>query len=186
MVTAFFVVAVLLFATVFPLSAEVHSDDASKSNEQIPYEVAAKKDGDRVDVLPGPNRATFTITSHTGIGGATIRRTTNDWPTTLTVRAHLSGLESLSVSNGKVRLHISVLSHSGHARLLHLWKQDKEGPQLDKGSPFWTEIGIFNADGKRTENIPNKGGYFELALPNALFKDNPESLHLDWIDFYRG
>ncbi|MGB6042238.1 MAG: hypothetical protein WBF93_03680, partial [Pirellulales bacterium] len=53
-------------------------------------------------------------------------------------------------------------------------------------SPFWTEIGIFNADGKRTENIPNKGGYFELALPNALFKDNPESLHLDWIDFYRG
>jgi hypothetical protein len=40
-------------------------------------------------------------------------------------------------------------------------------------------------DGEPVKSIPLKDGYFEMQLPKALFEHNPQSITLNWIDFYR-
>ena len=40
-------------------------------------------------------------------------------------------------------------------------------------------------DGEPVKTIPLKNSYFEMRLPKALFEDNPKSITLNWIDFYR-
>ncbi len=40
-------------------------------------------------------------------------------------------------------------------------------------------------DGKPAKTIPLDDGYFEMQLPKALFEDNPKSITINWIDFYR-
>ena len=34
-------------------------------------------------------------------------------------------------------------------------------------------------------STPLKDGYFEMQLSKAFFEDNPKSITLNWIDFYR-
>jgi hypothetical protein len=34
--------------------------------------------------------------------------------------------------------------------------------------------------------IPIDGGHFQIRLPAALWKNNPDKIELEWIDFYRG
>lgn len=95
---------------------------------------------------------------------------------------HLKGLENFKVTNGRFTLEAAVSSQDGKVRL---WKDGKEDLPLDSKSPYWTEIRLVGNDGKPTNTIPLKGGYFEIQLPNALFEDNPQSLTVNWIDFYR-
>lgn len=47
------------------------------------------------------------------------------------------------------------------------------------------EIQMFLKDGEPVKTIPLKDGYFEMELPQALFDDNPKSITLNWIGFYR-
>lgn len=100
------------------------------------------------------------------------------------LRAKLQGLESLAISNGPVKWVASVLSHSGSATLLSLWQGGKEGLQLTRESPYWTEIARFDRDGKMVAALPPEGGWFELRVPPALLKD-AKNLKIEWIDFYR-
>jgi len=79
-------------------------------------------------------------------------------------------------------LKASVLSHSGHRRLLRL-VDDGEEKAVEEGSPDWTEIQVFDAKGEPVQGLPGEGGYFEMTLPKALLE--AESLTIDWIDFYR-
>jgi hypothetical protein len=90
-------------------------------------------------------------------------------------------LESLAVSNGKVKLTGSVLSHSGNTKRLYLTEEGKDG-EREPG----TEIKVLDAAGKPVKGLPDKGGYFEIKLPKALLDGGPKSLELGWIDFYRG
>jgi len=159
--------------------------DISKPTADAPFQITTRKESDRVKVLSEGDRTIVVITSPFGISNATIARKTENWPKAVVLRLDLRGLESLSISNGKIKLGASVLSHGDNMRLLHLSKDGKEGPRLEKRSPYWTEIKIFNAEGEPIERLPDKGGYFEMTLPRALFKDNPKSVHLGWIDFYR-
>lgn len=149
------------------------------------FDVTTEKKEDQVKVVVADQKATFDIHSSSGIGGATILPKTEKWPKIVIVRFHLGGLERFSISNGKVTLSGSVLSHSGHAQLLYLNQGDEE-KKVEKDSPYWTEIKMIGPDGKPTTTIPLKNGYFEIVLPNALFQDNPRILTLSWINFYRG
>jgi ribosomal protein S27E len=126
----------------------------------------------------------LSIKGGSGIGRATVRRSVEPWPQEIVVRAYLGGLEHLAISNSDVTLSASVLSHSGNRRLLHLKRDGKEGPALEKGSPYWMEIQTLDAAGKPVNGLPPKGGWFEMAVPNALLTEARE-LGLEWIDFYR-
>ncbi len=139
-----------------------------------------RKSEDRVIEVIHSGRTVFSIHSPSGIGSATIHR--DSWPDHLTLRLHLRGLEGLTVHHGSVTLKASVLSHSGHHRLVRVVEDGQEVPVKD-GSPYWTKILAFNAKGKPVQGLPGQGGYFEMIVPKAMLEAKP--LTIDWIDFYR-
>jgi len=119
-----------------------------------------------------------------GIGHATVTCTRDQWPQDLILRAHLRGLESLTLTNERVEWKASVLSHSGQPTLLHLRENGKDDIQLDKNSPYWTTIQSMDASAKPVAGLPPENGWFEIHIPQALLTDKRE-IKLAWIDFYR-
>ncbi len=128
----------------------------------------------------------FDIHDARGIGGVSITPKLGDWPKSVIVRLHLSGLESLQMSNGKVTLSGSVLSHSGHMRLLEIEESGKKR-EAGKDDPLWINIRMLDGQGKDIDHLPDatKGGYFEVTLPPALLSTAKPGMTLRWIDFYR-
>lgn len=47
------------------------------------------------------------------------------------------------------------------------------------------EIRALDNNGRPSQAVPLKHGYFEVPLPKELFATNPESIMLNWVDFYR-
>ncbi len=144
------------------------------------FNIETKKPEDRVKVQVERDSATFEISSKSGIGGAQISSAKDAWPTTVTVRLHLRGLEWVAISGGMHKLTGSVLSHSDNAATLHLSEEGKKG-ERDAG----TSIKTFNSAGKPIKGLPGEGGYFEISLPKALLEGKVKKLNVDWIDFYR-
>ena len=136
------------------------------------FEVSTKKADDRVKVETPKGRVVLSVTSPSGIGSATIRPVAGTWPGDVVLRLRLRGLESLTVSDGKVTLAGSA-SHDGGRLFLKDGDREKN---LDKGDPYWTEIRVSGTG----------AGQFELMLPAALLKDSDKALTVSWIDFYRG
>ena len=147
------------------------------------FEIHCKEAG-TVTATESGGQTIFTIQGGRGIGSATIRRDDGPWPRKVVVRARTGGLEQFAITSGGLRLAASVLSHSGNQRLLHLWHDGKEGPQLKPDSEHWMEIRTLDADGKPITGLPPKGGCFEMTVPPALL-NNTKEVTLNWIDFYR-
>jgi hypothetical protein len=98
---------------------------------------------------------------------------------------YLGGLEGFWARGvGETTLEASVLSHSGHKRLLSLREKGKQ-KVIGKDSPYWMEIETLDARGNPIKGLPRDGGYFKMVLPKVLFEGNPKTLSLGWIDFYR-
>lgn len=96
----------------------------------------------------------------------------------------LGGLESLTLACGGVELSASVASHGNHGRLLHLRPGNKDVQPFGTNSPYWIEIGTFDATGQPVHAPPGAGGWFEVRLLSGLLKaDQP--LTVKWIDCYR-
>lgn len=159
----------------------LHLAQAESSN----FDIATKKQEDRVAVTAAAGKTVFDIHSRSGIGAADVTRKQDRWPAAVVVRLHLGGLESFAVTGGTTRLTTSVASHGDHAQRLHV---DQHGTdrEVERGSPFWTVVTVWGADGKPSRDCPLKDGYFEIALPAALLQDQPQTITLRWIDFYRG
>jgi len=68
---------------------------------------------------------------------------------------------------------------------VRLWKDYNEDEPIDAKHPYWMKIRMVGNDGKPVKTIPLKDGYFEIHFPKAIFDDNPNSISLNWIDFYR-
>lgn len=122
----------------------------------------------------------FDITSATGIDKATIKRESGEWPRTILVRLHLGGLESFKAGGKGFAIEWSVSSTGDHEATQTL-KSGLRVAAVKKDSPFYSEVRIVGGEKK----IPLKDGYFEVSLPAKLFEGNPETISLEWIDFYR-
>ena len=162
------------------MAGRAHSEEPSGR-----FQVATRKVDDRVTVGPQGDRVLFTVTSPSGIGGATITREGARWPGSIILRLHLRGLERLRIGSGKVNLSATVSSSGDHRTILSFSEGGKEEVSIDRHSPYWTEISILDAQGHPAKEIPLKDGVFEVALPHVLFGSNPPTITLDWIDFYR-
>lgn len=147
-----------------------------------PFKITAKRDDDKVEVTVENGKAVISVQSPFGLGQANIELSGNKRPTTVMLRLHLKGLEKFKVTNGKNTLEAAVSSQDAKLRL---WKDGKENSPLDSKHPYWMEIRMVGKDGEPVETIPLKDGYFEMRLPKSLFEDNPKSITLNWIDFYR-
>lgn len=123
----------------------------------------------------------LSVRSSSGIGRATVSRKIAGWPMVVKIRLHLKGLESFQISAGKRGVGVSVSSGDPESIREHLMPDGREGAQLAKDNPLWVKVKVV-AD---NDKIPLKSGYFELDLPQELFRDNPTQISLHWIDFYR-
>ena len=162
--------------------AAVLSTGCTDVVKETQFKITTKRDKDKVEVTVKNDKAVISVRSPFGISQAVIERADGNWSDIVMLRLHLKGLEHIKVSNGKVTLEAAVSSQDGNVRI---WKDGKENSPLDAKSPYWTEIRMFNDDGKSVKTIPLHDGYFENQLPTALFEDNPKSITVDWIDFYR-
>ena len=139
---------------------------------------------DSVEVRADKGETVFAVKSPIGISQAVIERREDTWPKAVVLRLHLKGLEGFRASNGKLTVDAAVSIQEGKTKARQ-WKDGKEDAPLDEKSPLWLDVRIVGGDGKPARELPLKGGYFEMALPRALFEGNPKSVTLAWIDFYR-
>ena len=146
------------------------------------FKITTKRDNDKVEVKVKTDKTVFSVHSPFGISQTVIERTEENWSDIVMLRLHLKGLENFKVSNGIITLEAAVSSQDS---IVRLWKDGKEDSPLDSKSPYWMEIRMVGNDGKPTTSIPVTDGYFEIQLPKALFEDNPKSITVNWIDFYR-
>ena len=148
------------------------------------FKITTKRDTDKVEVKVEKDKTVFSIHSPFGISQAVIERMDEKWPDGVVLRLHLKGLENFRASNGKVTLDAAVSSSDDRQRV-RLWKDGKEDLPLDSKSLYWMAIRMVGSDGKPAKDIPLKDGFFEMQLPKAFFEDNPMSITVNWIDFYR-
>jgi hypothetical protein len=148
------------------------------------FKITTRKPDDTVEVREEKGRTFFVVKSPFGISQAVIERQEQTWPKVVVLRLHLKGLENFKVAGGKLSLSAAVAVREGKAEV-RLWKDDKEDAPLDEKSPCWMDVRVLDKDGKPAREVPLKGGYFEITLPAVLFNDNPKSITLSWIDFYR-
>lgn len=155
---------------------------ASDGHDTPRFKITTKRENDRVDVQAEKDKVVFSVHSPFGISHADIERLDGKWPDTVVLRLHLKGLEHFQVTNGTVKLAGSVSSQGGKVRL---WKDDKVDSPLDRDSPYGMQLRMVGSDGKTATSIPLKDGYFEMSLPKAFLEGNPNSITVNWIDFYR-
>ena len=173
--TVFFVLA----AFVGMPSAVTAIDDT-----QPRFQITTKRETDTVDVNIEKDKTVFSVHSPFGISHAVIERKDEKWPEGVVVRLYLKGLESFRATNGKISLDAAV-SSSDDKKWVRLWKNGKENLPLDSHSPLWMEIRRVGDDDKPAKETPLTDGYYEMQMPKALFEDNPKSITMHWIDFYR-
>jgi len=148
--------------------------------DQPAIEANAGREDSQIRFSKEDDKTIIDITSQFGIDRATIKRTADEWPKSMMLRLHLSGLESFKASSGNVAVEWSVSSTGDHVTRTSLMS-GKRVAAIQKGSPYFTTVSIVGGNGK----IPLKDGYFEVLMPTKLFEGNPEEITLHWIDFYR-
>jgi len=157
--------------------------------ESLPFKTTTEQPADKVAITTEADKTIFSVRSPRGIGQAVVERTADAWPKNTVVRLHLAGLESFRISNGKTTLNVAVLSSAVSSNTdrqrIRVWRDADENTPLNSKDRLWIEVRILDEAGKPTERFPLKGGCFELRLPEAFFADNPKSITLNWIDFYR-
>ncbi len=168
--------------TIVAVMAAVLSTGCTDVVKETQFKITTKRDNDKVEVKVESDKAVFSVHSPFGISQTVIERADENWSDIVMLRLHLKGLENFKVSNGIITLEAAVSSQDS---IVRLWKDGKEDSPLDSKSPYWMEIRMVGHDGKPTTSIPVTDGYFEIQLPKALFEDNPKSITVNWIDFYR-
>lgn len=154
--------------------------DASGALQRPGLQATVGRTETRIRFLSEGDTSIFDITSATGIDKATIKRESDEWPKSILVRLHLGGLESFKAGGKGFAIEWSVSSTGEHEARSTL-VSGKRVADIKKDSPFYGEVRI-GGGGKK---IPLKDGYFEVPLPAKLFEQNPETISLEWVDFYR-
>ncbi len=154
------------------------------SEPQPPFHITTKRQDDNVNVQIEKDVAVFAIRSPFGIGQAVIERKLDKWPQTVILRLHLQGLERLRISNDVLTLEASAAIHDCKPEL-RVWVKDKEETPLDDSSPLWIDIRILGKDNNPAKNVPLQDGCFEVSVPRAMLENDPKTIQIEWIDFFR-
>lgn len=134
------------------------------------FKVELKKAEDSTAITSTDNASVVTIISKSGIGGAKLVLTGTSWPTRLTIRLAVKGLESFRMDNGTIHFDTSLKS----PKQVPYWKVGKNDQRPE--SP----------DGMLEVDLVNTGEAVEIVVPRELMDGNPEEISFEWIDFFRG
>lgn len=157
---------------------------AASDDPPARFTVTTRKADDTVAVGGDRDRTVFDIRSPSGIGRAVVERTGDAWPTAVVVRLHLKGLENLKVSAGTLAVGAAVGVRDGKVEIRQ-WQLDRDESPLAAADARRLAIRVLGNDGKTAAGLPLDGGHVEVTLPVAYFRDNPKSLTVEWVDFYR-
>lgn len=146
--------------------------------------VVTKRADDKIEVTQNGEHTTLSVRSPSGIGSGVVSRLSSVWPERVILRLHLSGLEGLTVSHSQMKL-TAEAAGTDNQKFLHITKNANQSRDRSPTKLAECEIRAFGNDGRPSKVLPLKDGYFEVRLPKVLFADNPESLTINWIDFYR-
>jgi len=178
------VVGMRVFLIHLAVIATIASSRGVSAWSQSPLEITTKRDTDRAEVQVEHDKAIITLHSPHGISEAVIRRTAESWPRQVTLHLHLKGLEHFKVTSGKLTLNAAVLSHESPPESWQWRNADKNLP-LDAQRAYNMKIRPIDKEGNPATKIPLQDGYFEIQFPPALLEENPKSIAVSWIDFYR-
>jgi hypothetical protein len=90
-------------------SIKLEPGDARHPGTAVFYAIQCRKPADHVAVTVGADTTTFTVTSPSGIGSASIERTGPAWPASVILRLDLKGLEGIETMRvGNKRRRIGV------------------------------------------------------------------------------
>ena len=173
-----------VFLTLSVASHGLGIPSAASDDPPARFTVTTRKADDTVAVGGDRERTTFDVRSPSGISRAVVERTGDAWPKAVVVRLHLKGLESLKVSAGAVAVGAAVGVRDGKVEVRQ-WTPGKDETPLAADDPRRLAIRVLGKDGKAAAGVPLDGGHFEVTLPAAFLRDNPKSLTVEWIDFYR-
>ncbi len=148
------------------------------------FTVTTRKADDTVAVGGDRERTTFDVRSPSGISRAVVERTGDAWPKVVVVRLHLKGLEQLKVSAGTVTVGAAAGVRDGKGEVRQ-WTAGKDETPLAPDDPRRLAIRVLGKDGKTAAGVPLDGGHFEVTLPATFLRDNPKSLTVEWVDFFR-
>lgn len=157
---------------------------AASDDPPARFTVTTRKAEDTVAAGGDRERTTFDVRSPSGIGRAVIGRTGAAWPKGVVVRLHLKGLENLKVSAGTVAVGAAVGVRDGKLEVRQ-WVPGQDETPLAPEDPRRLAVRVLGKDGKAAAGVPLDGGHVEVTLPAAFFRDNPKSLTVEWVDFYR-
>ncbi len=143
------------------------------------FKVVAKRAEDRIEVTSSDAATTVSVRSPFGIGSAVLSRVDDHWPKRMILRLHLKGLEGLKLSSDNVEL-VAEVSPIDNKRYLHIAEGRQAATKLEE-----CEIRALDNDGRPTQAVSLQQGYYEVRLPKELFAMNPESITMNWVDFYR-
>jgi len=145
----------------------------------------SQKEGDNIASIVTGDSVILTIQSRMGIGSAKLGRKQNNWPGDLIIRFQLRGLESCSVNNGKVVITTSVSSHQPFRTHCTARMLDSESAAVVQDSAAYWMPATIVPEGDAIATIPLTRGYFEVSVPDIIFQNNPDSLEIVWVDFFR-
>ena len=98
----------LVIAMISLLSGLAHSADPPPT-----FKITTMRDTDKVVVTVDKQKTLLDIHSLSGISHAVIERRGAEWPESMVLRLHLTGLESFQIKSGDTTLHASVSSQGG-------------------------------------------------------------------------
>ncbi len=134
-----------------------------------PFRVELKKTEDTAAITSTRDSTIVNISSKSGIGEARLIRNDHPWPTRLTIRLAVKGLESFRMENGIIYFNTSL---NGPKRVPY-WKFGKNEKQPD--APGGTlEIALRKAEDS-----------VEIVVHAKLMAGNPREIKFGWIDFFR-
>jgi hypothetical protein len=139
---------------------------------------------DHIEARYADEAARLSIHSPSGIGQAIVERVGSAWPAKLTLQLHLKGLEALRITAGDTVLGAAVSVRDGRMTQ-RSWLGMSEQQELAKDDSCRVEVHAQDAQGRPANQLPLEGGLFEVEVPEAVFRENPTSITLEWIDFYR-
>ena len=166
------------------LTVVLGAGSVAAADDNPPFKIKTKRDHDQVKIQVEKQQTIFTVHSPSGIGEATIERTDEKRPNKILLRLHLKGLEHFQVAVGQIKV-TAAFSSQDATQQLQLVQPGQKEVSIDPHSPFWMPIRLLDQAGQPTKTIPLKEGCFEASLPQKLFEENPRSIKLTWIDFYR-
>lgn len=155
------ILAIIMLALAIAGCAVRHQDPAVSAT--------LKKTEDSITVTSMGDVAIVSVTSKSGIGGATLIRAGESWPPAITVRLKLNNLESFEMNNGYIRFNTSV----GSPESVPYWRVGESDKQPAQ------------PEGSLTVAVKRTGEWFEINVPREMVDANATEIGFEWINEFR-